>query len=356
MGIFGKFFGGGRDRGGYSPTEEQDFRVTPDVVQPPKPRRLETEIVLEVNSEIEKPPHIINTKQLLYGKPHITKGGPIINGAEHGVLNHTQNLDTNLAKGMSGIIFDPEFGGDRVPSRFYDSWSVESGPILKMSKIIDGKPYIICVRKDFRSEDGEGTNGRKYTSARVIAIPAEEWSVSIIPQLSEKLRTEPLTKEEIEKENNTKDFSTEILDKEFPEGWFSNEIEEYLVRLVSGNPASVQDVETGSKEFLNRIFYCMLCLPEKLARQVSFGTCMPQMTDRIRLSHGMIGRTSKSVNIPSKKWHLEDGMDFTFGNHYVAKIKEIIQSCKTPRDVMRAVASLPNEIVQKVEQNMFGNS
>ena len=47
---------------------------------------------------------------------------------------------------------------------------------------------------------------------------------------------------------------------------------EIIASLVTGKPFAMQDWKVTQEEFLNKLFSGLICLPENVARQISFGT------------------------------------------------------------------------------------
>ena len=351
MGIFDRF------RKGRQATSDRDQemmrapkRMNPE--HPPEPatpqsRRLDTETALPSKEvpESNEPTRTIHIDQVLYGKRVQKRGGAIVRGEEHSIKSLTPSSSEEFLDVChpSNFPFGESGNDDRM-------WDDEGGTIIKVSKELNGIPHILCGRLKLASENGDGVPGRRYVQAHFMDIPANEWSVSIIPQLADALdNTPPLASED--HEIPKKELKTELLDKSLPDDWYNDEIKAFLRSMIAGQPISIQDYDHSVKEYLQKIFYCSICLPENAARQISFGSGLGDMKGELRFSQGTAAFTENRRIVD--RWVIQEGLNFDLSNRYLGELESRISNCKTPREVMKAVNSIPQELEMQVEKNMF---
>lgn len=343
-------FGKSKEKPGQRSAETQlPENIAPRRTEPEKPRggaRLKTEAaILEDRQEAkEKESRTLNFSHAVYGKVVQEEGGPILAGYEHAVTGHSGDVPEKLRS-----LAHPNKWpfGDSANTK--SIWREEGGPIVKMTVIADGQTYVAIGRKNFLSEAGAGKPGRNYTQAHFAFIPAKDWSVAAIPKLADSLQAKPMTKENSNLDSIEMD--TGILDEPLPPDWFDDETKEMLIRILAGKPMSVQNWDASVHDFLKKIYHLSLCLPEKVARQISFGSGLGEMKGELRLAYGERAQTS-----PRKigaSWKGEDQLDKSIGKEYLIALMSGVGSCETPRDVMRLVSELPTELLQKAERNVF---
>ena len=155
------------------------------------------------------------------------------------------------------------------------------------------------------------------------------------------------------------EMNTENLDQPLPEGWFNQLTKEMVLRTASGNSLSIQDWKMSQSDSLQHIFRTLICLPEEVARRMSFGSGIAYSTPTeelgLRAYHGMIGRGGGSMRLADKGWQpqYENVEKNKLGEEYLAALTPLIASAKTPRDVMKAVVQLPPEIVERVSKRVY---
>ncbi len=300
--------------------------------------------------EANEGPRTIQCLQFKFGK-HVIEPGGRIDGRDY---HTTAAPQTPLAQVPAHTSLYPFGVGDLT-----DWEKMRFSPIVKVTRMIGDKPYVICGCVTARPEAGDGKGGRKYQEAHYIAVPAQEWSIALIPRLTTVLNTtprvvgEPSTMPDIEESTNT-------LDEPLPQNWF-NDAKDILVRLAGGQTLSQQNWDAdGQQKFLQNLFLALVCLPEPAARQVSFGAGIGRdgVQDGkvgLRAFHGMSGFAyDRSLKITDQPWKNDNAERLKFGEDYVAALLPLIASAKTPREVMRAVTQLPKPLVAEVTKKMFG--
>lgn len=316
-----------------------------------RPRRLSSE--LEFNAfqhpeanEVE--PRTLRFAQAKYGKLVQHEGGPIVSGYEHNVTGASEDFPSGLFRKAVPPTKLP-FGMEDSGSHLDYPWKDEGGGIVRVTIMNEGRPYVLCARCNFRSEAGEGAIGREFTAAHIIAIPAEEWSVAAIPQLARALKADSLTESRTDME--AVEIKTDILDQELPDEWLDADVKEMLKRALAGQPLSIQDWKTSVGDSLDQIYRCLLCLPEYIGRQISFGAGLVRMEGGVRLARGKIATTP--VRKIGETWKGDDTVDLSFGQKYLDALLPRLEKCRTPRDVIRAVETLPPDLFAGVETRML---
>ncbi len=113
---------------------------------------------------------------------------------------------------------------------------------------------------------------------------------------------------------------------------------------------AIQDWKITEKEFTQKLFFSLLCLPENVARQASFGVGFPKTKPssdvRIVLTMQAIYPTRKIAGA----WKGVAPEDEAFGHKYLAAVENAVSTATTPREVMSAVANLPEELKSEVSR------
>ena len=151
------------------------------------------------------------------------------------------------------------------------------------------------------------------------------------------------------------EMHTDNLDQPLPDGWFDQLTKDLIVRIAAGKSASIQDWKMEQKYSLEHIFRAEICLPEEVARRMSFGSGIKDAnTDKLglRVYHGMIAHKGTTLR-PGNPWDRDDKEKNKLGEEYLAALEPLIASAKTPRDVMRAVLQLPPSLVERVSKRVY---
>ncbi len=341
MSIFRKLFGGSR------PENPRPQPVSGEAKEIQKEVEVSGEIMQDnFNPEHEAGPRVFSFEQYKFGKKLESDGGPIIGGSEHRCTGKSENL-------VKGTFIHP----DKLFSyKFSDlnsyPWKDEGGEIIKKLIERDGKQYVVVARRMLRSEAGEEKSGRLYTEMHQIVIPAEEWSVAAIPQLTKMLEAKGVT--ELNPSMPSLEMNTNILDQPFQEGWPDDYTKEIIASLVTGKPLAMQDWKVTQEEFLNKLFSGLICLPEHVARQISFGTGLSDSKEgSVRIAHTKVAKY-KTRKIGGN-WKGLTTEDEDFGKKYMDALIKVMEGSKTPREVMKSVTDLPQEIVDEVKKRFFKN-
>ena len=333
MGFFERFgFGGGnveKSKELDKPKEAEKPRID-SKLEAPVSKRLSTEIELAPQEILEADEGVreIALYQVKYGKIIQEKGGPILKGSEHTITGHTIDCPREIFTISHPNYFHlgRDLGTVNESGPQYP-WKDEVGGISRFTTLLNGIPYVICAKAGYRNEDGEGSSyGRKYTEGKLIAIPATQWSVSLIPQLAELLKIEPTISGEPQI-LGMEIVTTEKLDEPLPDGWLDESIKELMIHTIAGAPFGLQDWNISESDFLNRIFYVLICLPESISRQVSFGTGLYKATDDLRITHGMSALT-KPRKIAGN-WIDDDEKRHQLGKEYIEYLLPKLSEAKT---------------------------
>lgn len=331
----------------------------------PRGRRLSNEPKIEmpeIPESQETEPRRLEFMQVSFGKllKEGAVGGPVRRFPDHGITGYTDGTPEELrniapTKGSNDWSV---FGSDEQFDWKRDyPWLDERGPVAKINKVVKGESYIGIGRIIGRSEEGRhDKSGRFYTEGRFIFIPAKEWSVAAIPQLANALDPEPPNDFALGT-MEPKKMSTRILDKKLNKNWFNDEVKDLLIRVVTGKTLSIQDHELSPKDFLETFYYASLCLPENVARQISFGTALPEMRGGLRVGHTARAMGGTDLRKVAGNWKGEDYLQtelVALVEGYVEAIKAGIEQCETPRDVMKMVTALPSDQQEKIKLAILG--
>lgn len=351
-GFFSRLFGGGKENGpqdtrSSSRLDTSAKTAMSSVPERKTPQHLVSEVRLpETTREYKEGAKTIQFAQCTYGKLVQFEGGPILPGIDYSVTGTSPDFKDvfkilSLARGVFGV-------GDASPWYVYP-WRGEGGGIEKINVEINGEPMVLVARFNAYTEDGAAGRQRDFQSAHFAMVSGKDWSVAVIPQLVEKLSTEP----GVEKTAplSPLEFGTDVLDRDLQEHWFDDSVKELLVRVISGKTIAIHEKEKSVKQFLDTVFLCELCLPENTARNMSFGSGLFS-SEKVRMSTAMSARGDMKKE--GGVWQGDQNIDFGLSNEYVSVLESKLAGCKTPRDVMKAVDSLPRDLIEKVEKRIVG--
>lgn len=335
MGFFSKLFGQKTEA---TPTAE---RLITTQAAPPEAKRAAGELPQAAfTPEANETPRAVQCLQYKYGKILQSPDGPIVAGSEHGGTGRSSNLPKGIPNHPSQLFKTSGTTAQKYP------WH-EGGPIAKKIVEVDGRQYMVCAREMWRSENGEGAPGRMYTEMHEIAIPAEEWSAAVIPQLNATLEAKGVTERNYAMP--TIELKTDILDQPLPNDWLDDYTKDMIANIVSGKPIALQEWDVSQGDFLKKLFYASVCLPENLARQMSFGTGLDDMDEgQVRVAHTM--RAKGGLRKIGGSWKGNNEVDVTFGQRYLTALIAVLGNCQTPRQVMSAVKNIPQNITDEVER------
>ncbi len=340
MGFFDKLFGSRKE----TPSAPilEPVRTWQENPKPPAETKPQGELpVGDFVSEAHESPRIVVCQQYKYGKFVQLPDGPILPGVEHTYTGMSQDMPREMV--MSPGIFKDDLPNsiDRYP------WKGEGGEIIKILVEKNGRPYVLIARRMMRSEGGFGSNQRDYTEMHALVLPAESWSVALVPQLADAL----IAKGRVRSDSHLPpiEFRTDILDKPLPPDWLDDATKDLIAIVVGGKPVALQEWQTTEKDFAQRLFRCLICLPEKLARQSSFGIGLGPMKSagETRIAHTMAAKGLRKIGGQWKDMNPEDS---AFGDRYLAALIQAVHGSTTPREVIRAVASLPPELLTETEK------
>ncbi|MFH1012789.1 MAG: hypothetical protein V1760_03525, partial [Candidatus Peregrinibacteria bacterium] len=287
--------------------------------------------------------------QYKYGKILQNPGGPIIKGSEHTSTGKSTNLPPGTAIHPQELFSHPFNDPTSYQSQY--PWMEEGGEIIKKIIRRGDREYVICARRMLRSENGERQPGRNYTEMHATVIPAEDWSVAIVPQLADILEAKGVT--EISTSLPPIELKTDVLDQPLPENWLDNYVKELIANAVSGKPIALQDWDVSERKFLQKLFYCLICLPENLARQSSFGAGLAGCKEgEVRIAQTMSALGLRKIG---GQWKGNTEEDVITGQRYLTALIGAIRNCTTPRHVMAAVQNIPQNIKREVEKRFQHN-
>ncbi len=316
----------------------------------------EVALVSDARDESIEKPRAIVCGQYLYGK-QIDAKGDRLPGFEHSCIGRTPWVkDKELQKFCDGSTLF----AIRRDSLSYDDYRFpEGGQIVKKAFVSkEGIPYVfLACNKGLREEPSKSHGGRYYSSMHVLVVPVAEYSIALLPQLTAHLQPRGLRV----LDSNMKELSltTETLDQELPTDWFSSDVREMVARLLSGQSFAVVDTQQSGSQFLNQLFLALLCLPQDVARQISFGSALQKsVKGQVRVAHTQDGnydvmKTRKRDGTTS--WNQEMNInDIQFSTQYLSAITQVIPTCRTPRAVMKAVKSLPSALILQIRKRFQG--
>lgn len=301
---------------------------------------------------------VVRCHHFKHGKNVVEKNGPIQKGADYHLTGGPED------KSVDGFI--PGMHPHRLPFGSDDltNWrETPFQPIVRVTRVLDGVPYVVCGKIEGRSEsgvlpDGKKKPGRPYVEGDFIAVPASEWSVALVPQLHTLLDTTPRVVGEADRLPQL-EVRTDNLDEPLPEGWFDQLTKDMVLRVASGNSLSIQDWKMPQSDSLRHIFRTLICLPEEVARRMSFGSGIAYTTPPenlgLRMYHGMIGRGGGPMRLADKGWQpqYENVEKNKLGEEYLVALAPLVASAKTPRDVMKAVNELSSDLRERVSRRVY---
>ena len=223
-------------------------------------------------------------------------------------------------------------------------WKGEGGEIVKkLVQLKDGNQWVVCAQRMVFREGG--SKGRPYYEVHTIAIPAQEWSVAVIPQLTNILEARGAT------ERNASmppiELQTDLLDVPLPHNWLDVYVKDLITNVVSGKSVVLEDRGMTEANFLQKLFYCLICLPENLSRQISFGAGLSSLKEgEVRIAQVNKTRGLGKIN-DQRGGNAEE--DVIFGQRYLVAIIQVIEGCTTPRQVIAAIQNIPQAIKAEVE-------
>jgi len=336
MSIFRKFFSGQAEPAKPQHPSQEQVRPKPNQILGELPQNYFT-------TESREIPRIVHAQQFRYGKILQSPNGPIVPGLDHCITGKSTLLPDGTPDHPSKLFFH-EFENPDIDPKY--PWKDEGGEIVKRLIELNGRQYVVVARRMLRSENGEGNPGRLYVEMHEIVIPTEEWSVAVVPQLADILEAKGVTTT-----NNSMpviELKTDTLDQPLPEGWFDNYIKEVISNVVSGKPIALQDWNVKEKDFLRKLFHTLTCLPENIARQISFGAGLAgSKENEVRIAHTKIARGLRKIG---GQWKGTAPEDVAFGQRYLMALVQVIGNCTTPRQVIKAVNNIPLDMRAEIER------
>ncbi|MFC1721454.1 hypothetical protein ACFL0Z_00905 [Patescibacteria group bacterium] len=303
----------------------------------------------EIHSEVEDGPRTVEAMHYKFGKLVQNKDGPIVTGYEHNVTGIPEQMSDRLDLFPRMLKGPPDIFFPYKSSRHEDeyAWPGE-GEIIKKMIDVGGLKFMVCARKETLSEGGKGVQDRGYNEMDALLIPQKDWSVAVIPQLADLLQVKALSGKQ--QELPAVEIDTGVLDKPLDPEWFDQDVKDIVGNIVSGQSINVQE-RTSQKEFLDRLFRAMICLPEHIAQRVSFGAGLHGMEgNAVRVAQNQM--SFAPIKRIGNKW-TGDGLtseNQQWGQQYLDAITPLIADCKTPREIMRAIKDLPPEIIAECEK------
>lgn len=340
MGIFEKIFGKKNERAVSLPEPSlvEAVQQTREQIEGELPQTIFT-------PEAQESPRVVRAQQYKYGKILQSPDGPIVPGCEHGSTGRSSGLPNGTSVHPNDLF--PNYISGNIEGY---PWREEGGEIIKRLIEKNGIQYVVVARQMLRPEDGENrAHERRYTEMHQLVIPAKEWSIAVVPQLADILKAKGVTK--IDNAMPVIELRTDILDRSLPEGWLDSYVKELILNAVSGKPIALQDWDVKEKDFLQKLFYCFICLPENIARQISFGAGLglaDSQDSKVRIAQTK--RARRSLRKIGGEWRGTVPEDATFGQRYLMAVVQATGNCTTPRQVMRAISNIPQDIKAETEQ------
>lgn len=340
-----KFFG--RRGEPHQPTPEQGD--TPEV----RERRLEIKGELPptpFTPEYRRRTTPITAYEYRHGKLVQYRKGPILPTIEHAASSLTRGFPRNCAPSESSLFFH-SVSSDSI-NRIANTWGEGAGEVVKTTiRTREGQQYTVIAQRHFIPEDGVGGRKRTYTEMHALMIPDADWSITVIPQMMRLLDANSVTERNFDADPVSID--TQLLDAPLATDWFTPDIEELLVRIISGKSVSLQSRHLSQDEFIHQLFHCLACLPERVARQVSFGAGLASTNDTdgdVRISQSYFAKAATTKI--GDRWRGEEALteQLKLGQEYLGVIRPLIANCTTPRQVLAMIATrVPAPLRQQVE-------
>ncbi|MFC1656269.1 hypothetical protein ACFL3C_05340 [Patescibacteria group bacterium] len=316
----------------------------------------------EESAETAEEPKKLVFQQLKYGKKVQYSGGPIVKGYDHDPTGASKDFPFKREEWRA------VFPGVQGYSSNYP-WEDEGGQILVKEMEQDGQKYIVCQRYKMRSEGGDSGRGRNYHEQHYIAIPAEEWSIAAIPKLAEVLSTTPILQDDDKNwEMSPIEIEVPFADTKLPEGWFDEYVQDLVAHIVSGKPIQLADPDMSEKEFLQKLYYALLCVPLSIASKITFGTGLYDEGSRYNadIAHcreasytgvRKVGGEWKAYyegedRDAARKAYNEKAKDDEFGGKYIKHLKKVgVDKAEQLKDVLQAVPTL---LIRRSAYKRFG--
>ena len=283
-------------------------------------------------------------KQFVFGKIVQSSDGPIVSGKDHECTGSSPDIPERVIASMVPSIIGPGIS-DLTNWNSY-IWNEQKGGIAIQSILCDDEPWVVACRVRGRSEGGEGKQGRFYTQAHYLTIPAAGFSPSSIIELADTLIANPMT----QKEAQLPHLVLEKKPRELPLNWLER-ISVLLEILLSGLPLSIQNTKLSMREIEELFHIVFSALPLSLAWRLSVRLGAEKINDgetilglgqEIYCSTRMIGfdldNPEKNVQ---KLRQIENAIphpiqkDKMIGQRYVEFLHNHASSCRTDIDLQK---------------------
>ena len=123
-------------------------------------------------------------------------------------------------------------------------------------------------------------------------------------------------------------------------------LKKYLNKKFGKTCEKIQNIDVSEKDFLRKLFYCLICLPENVARQTSFGAGLAGFEKgEVRIAQT---KAALGVRKIGGEWRGTTPEDITFGQEYLASLTQSISNCTTPRQVLEAIQNIPEKLRKEI--------
>lgn len=270
-------------------------------------------------------------EQYVYGKLVQSPGGPIVSGFDHACTGQSPGLPAALREVLLpkrlGIGSDDLFDWYKFP------WRSTGGVAFHVHR-----GWRVAVRVRPRSELMEGDESkRRYVQAHYLTMPSDQWRSNEIFCVSDRLRAEPMTAIDLALPpvDVTADDDGRALPAEFAEDGFWG----MLAVVMAGHELSIQNWGEDSAAHHLGLFQAMLAaMPEALARMLSFGVGLGEMTGAVVLGHGQSAQTD--FRLIGGVLKTPGRVSWDEGKDYTDLIRRETEGCRTVGDLRGAVARI----------------
>ncbi|WP_042703048.1 hypothetical protein [Azospirillum sp. B506] len=270
-------------------------------------------------------------EQYVYGKLVQSPGGPIVSGFDHACTGQSPGLPAALREVLLpkrlGIGSDDLFDWYKFP------WRSTGGVAFHVHR-----GWRVAVRVRPRSELMEGDESkRRYVQAHYLAMPSDQWRSNEIFCVSERLRAEPMTAIDLALPpvDVTEDDDGRALPAEFAEDGFWG----MLAVVMAGHELTIQNWGEDSAAHHLGLFQAMLAaMPEALARMLSFGVGLGEMTGAVVLGHGQSAQTD--FRLIGGVLKTPGRVSWDEGKDYTDLIRRETEGCRTVGELRGVVARI----------------
>lgn len=324
------------------------------------PHRLEGELPIPERNEAHEGPRTVRFEQAKYGKLVEYPNGPIPRGGGYTLTGKSPGFPEEFTEPRCM----PEFTGRHGDGVDYQDPANTYATKISKKNLLgkDGKTYIVCTRTAYPSEGGHEKMDRRFNEYHTIAIPAEEWTVAAVPLLYRLLKPEPATERNLNLPPI--EVKTGGLDKNPIRVNTILKMGDLIIpNLFTGRGISLDhdSINTGQTPDI-AMFVILATLPQSVAREVSFNLGMDH-AGRATKGPARINQGSciySDVDLRKGQWtsgKKDEQCDLSLGQEYMTELRLRLPPAEemiTYRDLLKAVDTMPHDLVKRARQALFG--